>query len=89
VREGLPRAGEELCRLWRAKQLQYTWLCSLTGRYQDFWRLTGRALTFACAALGLDPVDAARGRLAEGYLQLEPYPEAPQALRSLAAPRGT
>jgi 2-haloacid dehalogenase len=59
------------------------------GRYQDFWRLTGRALTFACVALGLDPVDAARGRLVEGYLRLEPYPEVPEALRSLAAPKGT
>ncbi len=82
--EAFPGRGEVLSQLWRAKQLQYTWLCSLMGRYQDFWRLTGRALTFACAALGLDPADAARGRLVEGYLRLEPYPEVPQALRSLA-----
>jgi hypothetical protein len=73
-----------LSRLWRATQLRYTWLCSLMGRYEDFWRLTGRSLTFAYVALGLDPADAARGRLAEGYLRLEPYPEVPQALRSLA-----
>jgi 2-haloacid dehalogenase len=82
--EVFPGRGEVLCRLWRSKQLQYTWLCSLMGRYQDFWELTGRALSFACAALGLDPADAARARLAEGYLRLEPYPEVPQALRSLA-----
>jgi 2-haloacid dehalogenase len=82
--EVVPGRGEALCRLWRSKQLQYTWLCSLMGRYEDFWDLTGRALGFACAALGLDPAEAARGRLAEGYLRLEPYPEVPQALRSLA-----
>jgi 2-haloacid dehalogenase len=82
--EVFPGRGEVLSRLWRAKQLQYTWLCSLMGRYQDFWRLTGRALTFACLTLGLDPADAARGRLVEGYLRLEPYPEVPEALRSLA-----
>jgi 2-haloacid dehalogenase len=82
--EVYPGRGQELCWLWRSKQLQYTWLCSLMGRYQDFWRLTGRALGFACAALGLDPADATRARLAEGYLRLEPYPEVPGALRSLA-----
>jgi 2-haloacid dehalogenase len=82
--EVFPGRGEVLSQLWRAKQLQYTWLCSLMGRYEDFWRLTERSLTFACLALELDPADAARGRLAEGYLRLEPFPEVPEALRSLA-----
>jgi 2-haloacid dehalogenase len=79
-----PGRGQELSRLWRAKQLEYTWLCSLMERYQDFWTLTGRALSFACTALGLDPDDAARAGLADGYLRLEPYAEVPAALRSLA-----
>ena len=26
--------------LWRQKQLEYTWLRSLMGRYQDFWSTT-------------------------------------------------
>jgi 2-haloacid dehalogenase len=82
--EVFPGRGEVVSQLWRATQLRYTWLCSLMGRYEDFWGLTGRALTFACAALGLDPTEATRGRLVEGYLRLEPYPEVPQVLRSLA-----
>ena len=30
-----------LTTLWREKQLQYTWLRTLQGRYVDFWRVTG------------------------------------------------
>ena len=41
------RAGDRraaLTALWRDKQLQYTWLRSLQGRYVDFWQVTGDAL---------------------------------------------
>jgi 2-haloacid dehalogenase len=31
---------------WRAKQLEYTFLRSLMGRYQDFWKVTEEALEF-------------------------------------------
>jgi 2-haloacid dehalogenase len=82
--EAFPGRGQELSRLWRTTQLRYTWLCSLMGRYEDFWQLTGRALGFAYAVLGLEPAGAVRARLVEGYLRLEPYAEVPQALRSLA-----
>jgi 2-haloacid dehalogenase len=82
--EVFPGQGQALSRLWRAKQLEYTWLSSLMDRYQDFWTITGQALSFACTALGLDPDDAARAGLAEGYLRLAPFPEVPRALASLA-----
>src|SRR6185503_5532328 len=29
---------------WRQKQLEYSWLRSLMGRYEDFWSVTGAAL---------------------------------------------
>ena len=29
-----------LSTLWRQKQLEYTWLRSLMGRYEDFWAVT-------------------------------------------------
>ena len=28
---------EGLSALWRQKQLEYTWLRALMGRYEDFW----------------------------------------------------
>jgi hypothetical protein len=42
-----------LTTLWRDKQLQYTWLRTLQGRYVDFWQVTGDALDFALESLGL------------------------------------
>jgi 2-haloacid dehalogenase len=36
--------GDRLCVLWRAKQLEYTWLRSLMGHYEDFDRVTSDAL---------------------------------------------
>ena len=42
-----------LTAVWRDKQLQYTWLRSLQGRYADFWQVTGDALDFALDSLGL------------------------------------
>ena len=52
------RAG--LSALWRDKQLQYTWLRSLQGRYVDFWQVTGDALDFALDSLGLARPDLTR-----------------------------
>nr|WP_321526084.1 haloacid dehalogenase type II [uncultured Cohaesibacter sp.] len=36
-----------LSEIWRSKQLEYSWVRALTGRYVDFWTLTERALDFA------------------------------------------
>jgi 2-haloacid dehalogenase len=51
-----------LSTLWRQKQLEYTWLRSLMGRYEDFWAVTESALTFACRRLGLAVSPAQRAR---------------------------
>ena len=42
-------SGAELATLWRAKQLEYAWMLSAAGHYQDFWTLTGRALAMVGA----------------------------------------
>ena len=46
-----PGKGLLLSQLWRAKQLEYSWLRSLMRRYQDFSKVTEAALGYACAAL--------------------------------------
>ena len=38
-----------LSEIWRAKQLEYSWVLSLAGRYEPFWTLTERALDHAFA----------------------------------------
>lgn len=68
--------------LWRDKQLQYTWLRALQGRYEDFWRVTGDALDFTLESLGIDS-SALRARLMDLYLTLPTFPEVPEVLRQL------
>lgn len=75
-----PRA---LSQLWRQKQLEYTWLRSLMGRYQDFWLVTGQALRFALRRLGITAAESQIEALMSAYLTLSPFPEVPNALRAL------
>ena len=77
----------ELVELWRQKQLEYSWLRSLMGRYQDFWATTGDALDFALDRLGLVVDDAGRAGLLGAWLDVRPYPEVPGALAALAPRR--
>jgi len=79
-----PGHGRALSQLWRAKQLEYTWLLSLMDRYADFWQVTERALTYACTVLGLAATPQMRSKLAEAYLRLQPYPEVPPVLAALS-----
>jgi len=44
--------GREAARLWRLKQLEYSFRLTAMGRYEDFRWVTSRALDFALAALG-------------------------------------
>ena len=71
-----------LTALWRDKQLQYTWLRSLQGRYADFWQVTGDALDFALDSLGLDQ-PGVRERLMGLYRTLSPFPEVVGVLSAL------
>jgi 2-haloacid dehalogenase len=79
-----PEQGAALSQTWRAKQLEYTWLRSLMGYYEDFWQVTESALAYACTSLNLLDEPATRAQLMEAYLHLEPYPEVRQALRALS-----
>ena len=82
--EQFPGQGAALSQLWRAKQLEYTWLRSLMGRYADFGTVTRGALRFACRALSLSLSEGIERALMEGYLSLTPYPEVRAALTALA-----
>jgi len=81
-RDVLGEDVEKLTALWRDKQLQYTWLRSLAGRYVDFWQVTGDALDFTLETLAID-TPGLRDRLMTLYLTLETFPEVPDTLRRL------
>lgn len=80
-----PGQGEALSQLWRQKQLEYSWLRAMSGRYKPFWEITHDALQVACARLGLvlSPPDAAQ--LMDQYACLSAFPENVGALRALKA----
>jgi 2-haloacid dehalogenase len=81
--ELFPGKGDALAQLWRLKQLQYSMLRSLMGRYRDFWRLTEDALVYAAKGLGLDLTPDKRARLLEAYLTLTPFPDVKPGLEAL------
>ncbi|NIW86649.1 MAG: haloacid dehalogenase type II [Gammaproteobacteria bacterium] len=81
-RPRLGDAADKVSELWRTKQLQYTWLRSLMGRYVDFWQVTGDGLDYAFDACGVDD-PALRADLMEAYRALDAYPEVPDVLRTL------
>src|SRR5690606_12860715 len=64
--------GQLLSEIWRAKQLEYSWVRSLMGSYADFWQLTEQALDFA-----FDKVPSAdrtlRADILDAYWRLDCY----------------
>jgi 2-haloacid dehalogenase len=70
-----------LSELWRTKQLEYSWVLSLSGRYESFWSLTGKALDHALARCpSVDPV--LKRLLLDAYRKLDAYPEVAAVLAS-------
>jgi 2-haloacid dehalogenase len=82
---GVVPQPHELVRLWRAKQLEYSFVRSLMGpaAYVDFWTVTGDALDYATDVLGLDISAAERERMLSGWLEVKPYADVEPALDAL------
>lgn len=83
--ELFPGQGAALSQLWRAKQLEYSWLRTLMGRYDNFWKITEDALTFSYRSLHLACTDEERRQLMQIYLSLPSFPEVKPALDQLSA----
>ncbi len=79
-----PGQGRALSERWRAKQLEYTWLRSLMGRYQDFERISAESLRHACDVLGIQCGEDQVAELLAEYRRLAPFPEVAAALPQLA-----
>lgn len=78
-----PGRGDALAQLWRDRQIDYTRITSMSGRYRPFWELTRAALRHAAARLAL-PLDAAgEERLMNQYRHLSAFPENLDVLRAL------
>lgn len=76
--------GAEAARLWRGKQLEYSFRLTAMGRYEDFRWVTTRALGYALASIGARLPEGEAERLVELYDHLRPFPDAVPALRALS-----
>ncbi len=80
-----PGQGERLSHLWRERQIEYSRLVSMSGRYRPFWELTRDALRFSAAALKLALDAAGEDALMNEYRHLSAFPENREVLQALAA----
>jgi len=87
--ELFPGKGAELSRRWRSKQLEYSWLRTLMGRYVEFETITRDALGTACRQLGLELTPSSAEPLMAGYRKLRMFPEVRDAFSALRMGRKT
>jgi 2-haloacid dehalogenase len=78
-----PGRGDALALLWRDKQIDYTRLLTMSGRYRPFWDLTRAGLRFAALKLGLAMDRSAEDRLMNQYRHLSAFPENREVLQAL------
>jgi 2-haloacid dehalogenase len=72
-----------LSRLWRQKQLEFTWLRALMERYEDFWQVTGAALRSTVRQLSIDVAEPQLNQLMQAYLTPAAFADARSALEAL------
>ena len=78
-----PGHGDRLAVLWRDKQIDYTRLLSMSGRYRPFWDLTRAGLRYAALRLGLVLDSNGEDRLMNQYRHLSAFPENREVLVEL------
>jgi 2-haloacid dehalogenase len=83
VEKAFPGKGVEFTKAWRSKQLEYSFLRSITNDHEDFFKVTGDALDYTAEQMHLGLTAATRARLLNAYLTLKPWPDAVAALKKL------
>jgi len=78
-----PGKGDLITQVWRLKQLEYTWLQTALQCFRDFDFITRASLDFALRAAGVEPNESIIKPLLDKYLDLDPFPEAKEALGAL------
>ena len=81
--DAFPGYGEIITQVWRIKQLEYSWLRSLMGRYQDFAIVTRDALIYTLRSLGLQYDETTFARIIGKDQHLDLYPDAVAALEAM------
>ena len=72
---------EPFANYWRTTQLEYTWLRSLMGRHQDFWKVTEQSLDKSMKVFKIDT--SMKDELLDLYKVLSTFPEVKETLKKL------
>jgi len=83
VKGEVGESADEIARIWRFKQLQYSWLRTLMHRPADFASVTRDGLDYALAATGTESRHAET--MMATYRRLAPFTEVKDALDGLRA----
>lgn len=75
--------AEPMAKLWREKQLEYTFRRGLMRTYENFDVCTRQALDYTAQALGAELSDGDRQRLIEEYSSLSPFADAAPGLETM------
>lgn len=79
----LPEGASSVSASWRQKQLEYTFRLTAMERYEDFERVTRRALDYALAAAGKELEAGQKDTLMQRYNDLERFPDVVPGLERL------
>ncbi len=75
--EHFPQQASSINPIWRKKQLEYTWLRTMMGRYVPFSQITEEALRFACKQVNVSLSEEIHQDLMQYYFSLDAFPEVP------------
>jgi 2-haloacid dehalogenase len=79
----LPEEASHVSVAWRQKQLEYTFRLTAMGRYEDFERVTRKALNYALVAAGRELESEQKETLMEQYNALEQFADVEPGLQRL------
>jgi 2-haloacid dehalogenase len=85
VEELFAEKGRVLNEAWRTRLFEYTWLRTLGGHYEDFWRVAEQSLIFAAKTSHVDLVADQRDAVMQTWLTLKAWPDVTPALKQLKA----
>lgn len=78
-----PGFGGKIAEIWRNKQIEYTFLCTLMRQYRPFSDVTRSALRFALKESGVGGSQEEEDVLMSAYEHLSPDPYLPSILTQL------
>ena len=83
LERSLGSAAQRTAELWRMKQLEYTFRLTAMQRYEDFERVTAKALDFALAIVGHELSADDRRQAMAAYDDLDLFPDVAEGLRQV------